>query len=84
MRGTGLAGFSILFAIVAGAFLFIGYSRETTVFTDGGEIANLQMLHLQSLDFAIAIGAAVISAILAIGSAIVAAINLAWSSEEPG
>lgn len=76
---TGLRLTAAIFTVVAAYFFYSGYAIETTIVTPGVEgfdgIANLQLMHVQSLNFATAIGAAIIAAILAVGSAIVAAID---------
>jgi uncharacterized membrane protein len=56
---------SVLFAIVAAYFLFSGFTLETTF---EGQ-ANLQLMHIQSLNFMTGIGAAIISAIFGSASA---------------
>lgn len=78
---TSLAFGSVIFAMVAGWFLYAGWTLEVAVTTEAGEVANLQLMHIQAVNFAIGIGAAIVSAILAVGSAIVAAIGRA--SKEP-
>lgn len=70
---TGLAFSGVIFAIIATYFLYSGFTLETTI----GDTANLQLMHIQSLNFATGIGAAIISAILAVGSAIVGTITKA-------
>jgi hypothetical protein len=72
---AGLGGTSVLFAIAAAFFLYSGLSMPTTIHDGTSEVANLQLMHTQSLNIAIAIGAAIVSAILAVGSAIVGAIS---------
>jgi hypothetical protein len=74
----GLAMTSALFAFVAAYFLWSGF----TLVTDFDGTANLQLMHIQSLNFATGIGSAIVSAILAVGSAIVGTITKA--SAEPG
>lgn len=60
-----------LFAIASAYFLYSGFTLETAI--DG--TANLQLMHIQSMNFATGIGAGIISAVLAVGGAIVGAIN---------
>lgn len=76
---TNLAVISTIFMLVAAWFLYAGFSMEVVVTTEAGEIANLQLMHMQATDIAIGLGAAVVSSVLAIGSAIVAAIRRAAS-----
>lgn len=68
---TGLSFTAILFAIVSAYFLYSGFTLDTAI--DG--TANLQLMHIQSMNFATGIGAAIIAAILAVGSAIVGAVS---------
>ena len=75
MSDALLALGSFLFALVAGWFLYAGLSAGVTVATEAGEIANLQLMHVQATNIAIGIGASVVSAILAVGAAIVSAIG---------
>ena len=67
-----LAAFAFVFALVAGYFLYSGFSLETSVSTgDGGTVANLQLMHVQAMQMGLGIGAAVIASIFAVGAAIV-------------
>ena len=66
---------SMAFALIAIYFVVSAGLISTTVQTDAGPVANLELMHAQSLNMAEGIGAAVISAILAIGAAIVAALQ---------
>jgi hypothetical protein len=77
---AGLNLASAIFAVIAAYFLYSGFSLETTVASAGTPVgfdgvANLQLMHIQSLNFATGIGAAVVSAVLLIGAAIVGAIE---------
>lgn len=60
---------TILFALVAAYFLASGFMMATDMPSlDGsGSVANLQLMHIQSINFATGIGAAIISAILSLG-----------------
>lgn len=60
---TSLAFGSVIFALVAGYFLFIGFSADVSAVNEAG------------LAISIAIGSAIVSAVLAIGAAIVSAIR---------
>lgn len=71
---TTLAFFSAIFALIAGWFLYVGFTAEIVV----GETVNLQAMHIQSQNIATGIGASIVSAVLAIGSAIVTAIRRAY------
>lgn len=71
-----------LFALVAAYFLYSGFALDTNVTIEGQTIANLQMMHIQSLNFATGIGAAVIAAVLLAASAIIAAIREVSSQPE--
>lgn len=67
---------AVVFGLAAFWFLFWGFTMNTTVNPDGlGDVANLQMMHVQSLNFAVGIGAAVMSAIFFAGSVIVGALR---------
>lgn len=78
---TRLALGSVLFAILAAYQIYSGLSAPMAFPTEQGEVANLQMIHLRSMNLDIGIAAAIISAILAVGSAIAGAITKA--SEQP-
>lgn len=73
--GASLAFGSVIFALVAAWFLFVGISADVAVITEAGEIANLQLMHTQTSNIAIGIGSAIVSAILAVGAAIVSALS---------
>lgn len=79
MSDALLAIGSFIFALVAGWFLYIGFVADVSVPTDSGDVANLQLMHVQATNIAVGIGAALVSAVLAVGSAIVAAIHRAAS-----
>lgn len=72
---TSLAFGSVIFALIAGWFVYAGVSAETTIVYDGQTIANAQLMHIQATNIAVGIGSAIVSAILAIGAAIVGAIR---------
>jgi hypothetical protein len=57
--------------MVAAYFLYSASIVPTSI----DSTANLELMHIQSVQFAIGIGAAVISAVLAVGAAIVGAIR---------
>lgn len=61
---------SVLFAVIAAHFIYVAFSLETTVPTEAGDIANLQLMQIQSANLSIGIGAAIISAIFAVGAAL--------------
>ena len=77
-----LAFASFLFAVVAGWFFYAGLSIPVAVATEAGDVANLQLMQIQSTNIAIGIGAAVIAAILATGSAVVGVIRQASVAPE--
>lgn len=62
-----LAAFAFVFALVAGYFLFEGMTLDTNV----GDVANLQLMHVQAMQIGLGVGSAVIAAMFAIGAAIV-------------
>jgi hypothetical protein len=66
---------SFIFTAVAAWFIYVGVSADVTVATEAGEMANLQLMHIQATNIAIGIGSAVVAAILAVGAAIVGAIG---------
>lgn len=72
---------SAIFAIVAAYFIYSGFALETSVVTEGGTVANLELMHIQATNIALGIGSAIVSAILAVGSAIVTAIRRASQPE---
>lgn len=54
--------------VVAAYFFWTAFHRETTVFTPDAvgnftNVANLQLMHIQAVEFAIAIGATIVGAI---------------------
>jgi uncharacterized membrane protein len=67
---TVLAFASMLFAAVAAYFLYSGFTLDTTIAAEGQTIANLELMHIQSLNFATGIGAAIIAAIFGAASAL--------------
>lgn len=77
---TTLAFGSLIFALVAAWFAYVGLSSEVVIATEAGEVANLQLMHIQSVNITISAGAAAVAAILAIGSAIVTAIRKAYEA----
>lgn len=79
---TVLEVVAALFAIVAGYFLFLGFSAETTVAYDGQVIANAQPMHYQLVHILIGVGSALISAVLFAGAAIIAAIRFASEASD--
>jgi hypothetical protein len=66
-----LAFSGVVFAIIATYFLFSGITLETTI----GDTANLQLMHIQSMNIATGIGSAIISSILTVGAAIVGTVK---------
>lgn len=74
---TVLEVLAAVFVIVAAWFIYVGVSADVTVATEAGEMANLQLMHIQSTNIAIGIGSAVVAAILLVGSAIIGAIRRA-------
>lgn len=72
-----LVAASVLFWLAAAYFLYSGFTTPTLVETEAGEVANLQMLQIQALNFWLGIGSAVIAALFAVGAAIVGALNRA-------
>ena len=67
-----LAAFAFLFALVAGYFLYSGLTLDTSVSTgDGGTVANLQLMHVQTMQIGLGIGATVVASIFAVGAAVV-------------
>jgi uncharacterized membrane protein len=74
---TGLAFSGVIFAIIATYFLYSGFTLETAI----DDTANLQLMHIQAMNLATGIGAAIISAVLTVGSAVVGTIKEA--SEPP-
>lgn len=69
-----------VFAIVAAYFLYSGFALDTNVTIEGQAVANFQMMHIQSINFATGIGAGIIAAVLLVGAAIVGAITKASSA----
>lgn len=71
-----------IFAIVAAYFLYSGFTLATSVTIEGQAVANLELMHIQSMNFATGIGAAIIAAVLLAASAIIGAIRRASSQPE--
>lgn len=67
---TGLGLISLTFMLIAAFFLYGGLNMETTVNTDAGDVANFQLMQIQSLNIALGIGAAIIAALFAVGAAL--------------
>lgn len=59
-----------LFTVAAGYFLFVGLTLQTTIGSGGETVANLQLMHIQAMDIAIGIGAAIVAAIFVVGAAL--------------
>jgi hypothetical protein len=67
-----LGAFATVFVVIAGYFLFVGLTLDTSVAAgDGGTVANLQLMHVQAMQIGLGVGAAVIAAIFATGAAII-------------
>jgi glycerol kinase len=67
-----LAALSFVFVLLAGYFLFGGFTLDTSVSTgDGGTVANLQLMHVQAMKIGVGVGSAIIASIFATGAAIV-------------
>ena len=82
-----LTAFGTIFSLVSAYFLYVAFGIETTVVQPGAVqgfdgVANLQLMHLQSLNLEIGIGAAIVAAIFFVGAAIVGAIGgRVWESQ---
>lgn len=74
-QGLYLVG--ALAAVIAGYFGFCGFSMDTAVASGpaGETVANLQLMHIQALNFALAIGAGIMACILIGAGAVVEAIR---------
>lgn len=72
--GIGLLIFGAIFWVCAAYFIYCGFITPTTVPNPAGgeEVANLQAMHVQGLNFQLGIGAAVLATIFTCTSAIVA------------
>lgn len=70
-----------IFAAVAAYFLYSGFTLATNITIEGQAVANLELMHIQSMNFATGIGAAIIAAVLLAASAIIGAIR--WASSQP-
>lgn len=66
-----LAAVALVFALVAGYFLFSGMTLDTSVSADGTTVANLQLMHVQAMQIGIGVGSAITASIFAVGAAIV-------------
>ena len=66
---------SIMFGLIAAYFISSAIQTPTSIYSGGGYVANLELMHMQSLNMAQGIGAAIVSAILVVGAAIVSAIR---------
>lgn len=75
MSRAVLSGGAVLAGIGAAYFVFSGYALDTTISTAAGDMANLQLMHVQSINFAAGIGLAIIAALLFVGAAIVEALR---------
>jgi glycerol kinase len=67
-----LAALSFIFVLLAGYFLFSGFTLDTSVSSgDGGTVANLQLMHVQAMKLGLGVGAAIIASIFATGAAVI-------------
>lgn len=72
---TLLAFGGCIFGLVSAWFLYVGFSAEVTVATAEGQVANLQLMHIQATNISIGVGSGLASIILWAACAIVCAIN---------
>lgn len=58
-----------LFLVIAVYFLYSGFTVTTHIPQphDGDAIANLELMHIQSLNFMTGIGSAIVAAVLSLG-----------------
>jgi len=66
MRENGLSIAGAIFLIVGGCLIFWGFTSPT---------ANLELMHIQSMELMLGIGAGIVSAILIVGGSIIEALN---------
>lgn len=64
--GQRLAAIAFVFTLVAGYFLYVGVTLDTSI--EG--TANLQLMHVQAMNIGIGVGAAIIASIFAVGAAL--------------
>lgn len=68
---------AVLFAIISAWFLYIGFSMDTTITSEGMDVVNMQLMHIQSLNIALGVGAGIAAVLIAVGGAVVDAIERA-------
>jgi len=74
MRSLSLA-LAYVFAAAALWFGWSAFTMETSVIVDGQPVANFELMHYQSQNIALAVGATIAAAIIFASSAIVAALR---------
>lgn len=62
---------SIIFGAIGAYFISTAYGQPVTVDVNGQVIANLQLMHTQSLGMMIGLGAGLVSALFIVGALIV-------------
>lgn len=66
---TGLKFAAALFWVVCAWFIFIAFRGPMTVPMGADQVANLQLMHIQSMNTIIGVGAGIVGAIFAVAAA---------------
>ena len=77
-----LATAAVAFALIAAYFIYSAVTLPTSLEIEGELVANLELMHAQSINMAEGIGAAIVSAIFTVGAAIVGALRPDSSSPD--
>lgn len=72
---TGLYLGGAAFWVAAAWFIYSAFQIPMTIQTDGGEVANLQLMHIQSAKLILGVGAGIAAAILTGCGAIIEALR---------
>lgn len=80
MKGVLLMLLGALFAVIGVYFLYSGFILPTSVPNPAAvpgmeQVANLELMHIQTMNFLTGVGALIISALFWVGAAIVGSIN---------
>lgn len=70
-----LSTLAVVFVLIAAWFGYSAFGMSTSVFVDGAPVANLELMHYQSQNIAISIGALIVAAILISAAAIIEALS---------
>ncbi len=61
-----LVGAAVIFGAVAAYFIITAYGQDVTIDYEGQTVANIQLMHIQSLGMMIGLGSGIVSALFAV------------------